>query len=130
MGKNINSTTIKDEKTFKLSLEDFDEIGNITMTGYVGLRGGVLYVQPPKGWIRKGFKVTGKYEDDDWLSTNDKAWPVAYHGFRHSPDFAIPKVMKGGFRPGFVNVRTKNVPAIYCSPNFEFVLNYYSKPIE
>ena len=132
MGKPVSSTIIKDEKTFKISLKDFDEKGNIATTGYVGLRGGVKYVQPPKGWIRKGLKVSGKYDNgnDDWLSTNDKAWPVAYHGFRHCPDFAIPKVIKGGLRPGFINLKTKNVPAIYCSPSFEYVLKYYSLPIE
>ncbi len=69
MGKDVLEAEIKDEKTFKISLEDFDEKGNITMTGYVGFRGGVKYVQPPEGWIRKGLKVTGKYDNgnDDWL---------------------------------------------------------------
>jgi hypothetical protein len=35
---------ITDEKIFKLSLKDFDEKGNIKMTGYVDYRGGELYV--------------------------------------------------------------------------------------
>ena len=53
-------------------------------------------------------KVSGKYDNgnDDWLSTDDNGWPVAYHGFRHFPGFAIPKVIKEGLRPGFVNMYT------------------------
>ena len=51
-------------------MNDFDEIGNIEMTGYVGKRGGEPYKQPPHGWTRKGLKVSGKYDNgnDDWLS--------------------------------------------------------------
>jgi len=44
MGKPVSATTIKDEKTFKICLRDFDERGNIDMTGYVGTRGGETYV--------------------------------------------------------------------------------------
>ena len=51
MGLPVNQSTIKTEKTFKISLRDFDERGNIEMTGYVGTRGGEKYVQPPKGWV-------------------------------------------------------------------------------
>ena len=127
MGKPVSATTIKDEKTFKICLRDFDERGNIDMTGYKGKRGGETYVQPPIGWTRKGLNVSKKYDNgnDDWLSTGDSAWPVVYHGFRHCPDFAIPKVIKGGLRPGFINAYT-GVPAIYCSPIFDFVLRNYS----
>jgi hypothetical protein len=98
MGKPVNESTIKTEKTFKISPRDFDETGNIEMTGYVGTRGGVRYEQPPFGWVRKGLNVLGKYDNgnDDWLSTGDKGWPVAYHGLRHNPDFAIPKVINEG----------------------------------
>jgi hypothetical protein len=72
--------------------------------------------------------VSKKYdnENDDWLSTDDNAWPVAYHGFRHFPDFSIPKVIKEGLRPGFVNMFTGRYPAIYCGPNFDFILKNYS----
>ena len=63
--------------------------------------------------------VSNKYDNgnDDWLSNNDNAWPVAYHGLS-IPDFAIPKIIKGGLRLGFSNPFTMNIPAIYCSPNF------------
>ena len=57
MGKPVTISTIKTEKTFKIALEDFDKKGDIEMTGYVGTRGGEKYVQPPKGWSRKGLKV-------------------------------------------------------------------------
>jgi hypothetical protein len=48
---------------------------------------------------------------------------------RYHADFAIPKIIKGGLRPGYKNAYTDE-PAIYCSPNFEFVLRDYSRPIE
>ena len=68
------------------------------MTGYVGTRGGMPYIQPPKGWIRKGLKVSKVFDngDDTWLGTDYKAWPVAYHGFRE-PDYVIPKVIHGNY---------------------------------
>ena len=71
------------------------------MEGLVLKRGGMPYIQPPKGWIRKGLKVSGVYDngDDSWLGTDDNAWPVVYHGFR-DPDFVLGKVIKGGLRPG------------------------------
>ena len=53
---------------------------------------------------------------------DDKGWPVAYHGLCKNSSFAIPKVIKGGLRPGYNNYYTNEVPAIYCSPNFDFVL--------
>ena len=102
------------------------------MTGYAGMRGKEKYVQPPRGWVRKGLNVLKKYDNgnDGWLSTDDNSWPVAYHGFRNCPDFAIPKAIKGGLRPGYVNACTGGKPAIYCSPSFDFVLRNYSTTIE
>jgi len=39
------------------------------MKGKIGKRGGVLYIQPPKGWIRKGLNVSKIYDkgNDYWL---------------------------------------------------------------
>ena len=64
-------------------------------------------MQPPKGWIRIGLNVSRKYDNDnnDWLSTDDKAWPVAYYGLKNS-HFIIPKIIKSGIRPGFANMFT------------------------
>ena len=54
------------------------------MTGYVGTRGGKPYKQPPSGWFRKGLKVFGVFDNgnNNWLGTDDKSWPVVYHGFK------------------------------------------------
>ena len=105
-------------------MSDFDERGNKLMKGKIGKRGGVLYIQPPKGWIRKGLNVSKIYDEgnDDWLSTNDKAWPVVFYGFRQWSDFAIPKVLKGGLRPGYLD----SYKDISCSPDFNHVLQNYS----
>ena len=107
MGKEITAITITEEKTFKLSLKDFDKRGNFNMNGDVDLRGGEVYVQPPRGWTRKGLMVTSIFDNgnDHWLSMDEKtSWPVAYHGFKNF-DFVLPKVIKGnyeggGLRPG------------------------------
>ena len=130
MGKPVSNTTIREEKTFKISLRDFDSEGDIEMTGYVGTRGKEKYVQPPRGWKRKGLNVIKKFDngDETWLETNDNAWPVAYHGIRHFPDFAISKIIKGGLRSGHNNAYTDK-PAIYCSPSFDYVLRNFSSPI-
>lgn len=64
------------------------------MTGWEGKRGGRVYKQPSNGWIRKGLKVSKVFDNgnDDWLGTDDKAWPVVYHGFKN-PNFVLPKVI-------------------------------------
>ncbi len=82
---------LKPTKIIKISPEDFDPRGNIEMTGYKGKRGGEDYQQPPKGWVRIGLKVSGLFDDgnDDWLGTDKKAWPVAYHGTKNN-DFVVP----------------------------------------
>jgi len=43
------------------------------MKGKIGKRGGVLYIQPPIGWIRKELNVSKIYDkgNDYWLLTND-----------------------------------------------------------
>jgi hypothetical protein len=43
LGKNITLIEIRNEKTFKLSLKDFDIRGDIEMTGYKDKRGGEDY---------------------------------------------------------------------------------------
>ncbi len=70
MGKEITDITITEEKTFKLSLKDFDKSGNKTMEGIFDYRGGESYTQPPIGWIRKGLKVTSIFDNGNnhWLS--------------------------------------------------------------
>jgi hypothetical protein len=82
---------LKPTKIIKISPKDFDPRGNIEMTGYKGKRGGEDYQQPPKGWVRIGLKVSGLFDDgnDDWLGTDENAWPVAYHGTGNY-DFVVP----------------------------------------
>jgi hypothetical protein len=43
LGKPIIRTDIKNNITFKLSIEDFDKRGDIKMTGYIGKRGREVY---------------------------------------------------------------------------------------
>jgi hypothetical protein len=89
---------IKEEKAFKLSLKDFDERGNINMSGYVDYRGGEIYAQPPHGWVRKGLNVAGLFDggNDHWLSMDQvSSWPVVYHGIKNSEK--ITKVIKGNY---------------------------------
>jgi len=63
------------------------------MEGLKFKRGGIDYVQPPKGWRRLGMKVKGIFNDDEWVSSDyHKSWPVAYHGFKKF-DFTLPKVI-------------------------------------
>jgi ubiquitin len=53
----------------------------INDNGKVYTRGGETYNRPC-GWKRIALKVLGKYENDDWLGSNndESVWPVAYHG--------------------------------------------------
>ncbi len=66
------------------------------MHGWEGKRGEKSYKQPPLGWIRKGLKVMGVFDNgnDDWLGTYEVSWPIAYHDFK-IPNFVLPKVIKG-----------------------------------
>jgi ubiquitin len=49
--------------------------------GKVYTRGGEIYNRP-YGWNRIALKVLSKYENDNWLDSDDdeSVWPVAYHG--------------------------------------------------
>ncbi|XP_003390072.1 PREDICTED: uncharacterized protein LOC100640051 [Amphimedon queenslandica] len=57
---------------------DFTHIND---TGTEHKRGGHIY-KHPCGWKRMAIKVTGQYEDDDWLGCFGLPgeWPVSYHG--------------------------------------------------
>ena len=47
------------------------------------MRGGLPYFQPFEPWVRRGLRVHGKYENDDWLTNdgNPSEWAIAYHLF-------------------------------------------------
>ena len=69
----------------KLTPDMFDSKGNNKDGGWGEneTRGGEPYI-PPKGWIRYGLNVLGKYDNgnDDWLAYDNRAgeWCIAYHG--------------------------------------------------
>lgn len=59
---------------------DYD-FTNINDSGQRFTRGGYEY-RRPCGWKRHAIKVTGKYENEEWLGCNNgqNEWPVSYHG--------------------------------------------------
>jgi hypothetical protein len=69
----------------KLTPDMFDSKGNNKDGGWGEneTRGGEPYI-PPKGWIRYGLNVLGKYDNgnDDWLAYDNREgeWCIAYHG--------------------------------------------------
>ena len=69
----------------RLTREMFDSRGNNKDGGWGEneTRGGEPYI-PPKGWIRYGLNVLGKYDNgnDDWLAYDNRKgeWCIAYHG--------------------------------------------------
>jgi hypothetical protein len=58
-------------------------------------RGGEEYTRPC-GWKRIALKVSGKYENDVWLGSNNGVgeWPVAYHGTNFD---GLKGICLGGF---------------------------------
>ena len=82
------------------------------------------YIQPPTGWFGKALQVGSP--NQPWLGTGDKAWPIVYHGIYSNMEFALPKIIKGGLRPGPNNAYTNGVPAIYCTPDFNLAFKSYT----
>ena len=83
----------------KLSNDMFDSRGNNKDGGWGEneKRGGEVYI-PPKGWIRYGLKVLGKYDkgNDDWLAYDNRKgeWCIAYHGVAQGkPSDQVKKVV-------------------------------------
>jgi len=78
---------VKQQKNLKklmFSADMIDTRGNMDYTNLGGTetRGGLPYYQP-KGWIRIGLRVSGKYGDNDrWLAMdgNQDEWAVGFHG--------------------------------------------------
>lgn len=106
-------------------------------------RGGEPYI-PPKGWIRYGLTVLGKYDkgNDDWLAYDNREgeWCIAYHGVaqRQESDnvkIAINSIAKNNLKKGARQAYEydndcrhkgeKVGEGVYCSPNPE-VLNGYA----
>ena len=59
---------------------DYD-FTHINDEGTVHKQGGHIYKRPC-GWKRIALKVTGQYENDEWLGCSGQPgeWPVSYHG--------------------------------------------------
>jgi hypothetical protein len=85
-------------------------------------RGGYDYF-PPKGYMRYGLNVSGKFDDGDdtWLGMSNLPgeWAVAYHG---TPSVNVPKIITSPLRVGLNNVYGLG---IYCSPNIN-VSDFYA----
>ena len=72
----------------------------------------------------------GKYENNDWLGkkgertdTDDKEWPVAYHG---TLEMNAMGIVRNGFRLD-KGVRFLFGKGIYCTPNPKAALDYAGK---
>lgn len=86
-------------------------------------RGGHQYVRPV-GCVRYGVKVTGKYDNDDWLGgkgyRTDTEWPVAYHGTK---ELNVLEILRHGFLLE-KGVRFAYGKGIYCTPDPLVALGY------
>ena len=125
----------------KLSKNQLDPAGNrVEGWGEGELRGGKPY-NPPLGWIGLGLKVLDKYENNEWIGSdnNDGEWCVAYHGVARDLESnkvkdITGKIYKGGFKKGAIQVHTecddrynpgnKVGEGVYCTPNIETAAEY------
>jgi hypothetical protein len=72
--KKVSIVPTKMSSFLYLKEDDFDTKGDIYFHGHKLNRGGWPYIQPEKGFIRVGLKVTGRYDggDDTWLASDAK----------------------------------------------------------
>ena len=125
----------------KISQKMFDSRGNNKDGGWGEneKRGGEDYI-PPKGWIRYGLNVLGKYDkNDDWLSYDGRKgeWCIAYHGVAQSQNSnEVKKVVNliakhnlkkgsGQYYKDYIDCRhppNKVGEGVYCTPNPEVVI--------
>ncbi|CAF1474569.1 unnamed protein product [Didymodactylos carnosus] len=90
---NSNDFLVLDKDSWD-QMYDYD-FTNINDHGIHFTRGSVEY-RRPCGWKRYAIKVTGKYEDEVWLGSNNSRneWPVSYHGTKHD---AVNSIAQKGF---------------------------------
>jgi len=133
----------------KLTPDMFDSKGNNKDGGWGEneKRGGEPYI-PPKGWIRYGLNVLGKYDkgNDDWLAYDNREgeWCIAYHGVGDGKknDIVtnmIRSIATSNLRPGFRQAYkdhedcrhkpNKVGRGVYCTPNPK-VIDGYSGTVE
>jgi hypothetical protein len=94
---------------------DYD-FTNIDDKGKRFTRGGVEY-RRPCGWKRYAIKVNGKYENENWLGSNDNPgeWPVSYHGTGHE---AANSIATSGYDLS-KHYRFKHGRGIYSTPDIK-----------
>ena len=104
-------------------------------------RGGEEYI-PPKGWIRYGLNVLGKYDNgnNDWLSYDGRKgeWCIAYHGVAQGQSsdkvknvvglIAQNNLKKGSGQNYKDHVDCRHPPnlvgeGVYCTPNPQVTIN-------
>jgi len=78
----------------KFSADMIDPAGNndFTNKGLSLIRGSMAYHQP-KGWMRIGLKVTGRFgNNEDWIAKNGNPneWAVGFHGFKSVEKAMLP----------------------------------------
>lgn len=126
MRKRFLNRSVKSEKTFKLAASDFNPSEDREYTGqnlknWAGKRD---YIQPPIGWTGKALQVGAR--NQSWIGTGDQAWPIVYHGIGGKLEEVVPKVVKTGLRPGWVNAVSPGA-AIYCTQHFDYARRYSCK---
>ena len=64
------------------------------------LKRGSEYYYPPDNWIALGINVSGKYEDNDWLTNKTETckWSICYHPLKSL--FLMRKILVEGLQPG------------------------------
>ena len=127
----------------KLTKEMLDSRGNNKDGGWGEneTRGGEPYI-PPKGWIRYGLNVLGKYDkgNDDWLAYDNRKgeWCIAYHGVAQGQTSdnvkkVVHLIVKNNLKKGNEQIyerdndcrhKEKKVgQGVYCTPNPKAVIN-------
>ena len=100
---------------------DYDFCG-IDDSGTKYYRGGERYYRPI-GWKRFALKVTGRYENDDWLQESGSgAWIVAYHG---TEEVNCNPIASEGF---LISTNGFYGPGVYLSPLIKFA-SAYARPV-
>lgn len=84
-------------------------------------RGGIEY-RRPCGWKRYVIQVLGKYENDDWLGSENSSneWPVSYHGTKHH---VVQSIAHTGYDLT-KGVRSLYGRGIYSTPNINVAKDY------
>ena len=125
----------------KLSKNQLDPAGNRSEGWAVNEMRGNMPYNPPLGWIGIGLKVIDKYENNEWLGSQNtiNEWCVAYHGIGRNQESEKVKnitgnIIKGTLKKGSAQVHKgcedifhpgNNVgEGVYCTPNIDTANEY------